>query len=181
MIGPESSEKWLMKDPDGRRLGRRTGNVALRFEVYGFAEPKFDIYKAIHDRLYLIGSELVVDIGSNDGSFIFWLKNQVGNGQFIGIEPDESVMVPHQNQGKVRFYQGFGQKLPGYDRTVDVVTSNFMMYLADDPHACLKEAKRVLRPDGRFVLTTSGYFNKVRHRLFEALIASSRGATAPRI
>src|SRR2546428_8698941 len=70
---------------------------------------------------------------------------------------DEMLAVPSANQaksglGNATFLKGAIESGPLPDASVDVVISNCVINLAADKGAVLREAFRVLRPDGRFAV-----------------------------
>src|SRR5437588_132962 len=53
----------------------------------------------------------------------------------------------------VEFLKGYLEEMPLADESVDVVISNCVINLSGDKPKALREAARVLRPDGRFAVS----------------------------
>lgn len=161
---------------------RSAGNVALRFESYETAAPAFDIREEIFRRLGLAAPyarpQRIVDVGSNDGSLIFWARSHgYDQHEYIGEEPDPAVRPHFHNLRNLKFYKHDAQHL--YGNQVDVLLALFMMYFIppNEQAMTLERFKAALTPPvydqngGKLVVATSGDFNKVRQRGYEHTFA----------
>lgn len=104
--------------------------------------------------------ERVLDLGSGAGLDVLLSARRVApDGHAYGVDmTDEMLAVAHENQRKsgvtnATFLKGTIEQLPLADRAVDVVISNCVINLAADKAAVLREAYRVLRPNGRFAVS----------------------------
>ena len=104
--------------------------------------------------------ETVLDLGSGAGLDVLLSARRVApGGHAFGVDmTDEMLAVAHENQRKsgvanATFLKGTIEQLPLGDRAVDVVISNCVINLAADKAAVLREAYRVLRPNGRFAVS----------------------------
>ncbi|HEV8229183.1 MAG TPA: arsenite methyltransferase [Candidatus Limnocylindria bacterium] len=103
--------------------------------------------------------ETVVDLGSGAGIDVLLSARRVGpGGHAYGVDmTDEMLAVARRNQERAAvsnatFVKGTIESIPLPDATADVVISNCVINLAADKGAVLREAFRVLRPDGRFAV-----------------------------
>lgn len=104
--------------------------------------------------------ETVLDLGSGAGGDALISARRVGpTGRVIGIDmTTEMLDLARANAAEagvtnVEFRQGYLEKLPLPDDTVDVVISNCVLNLAADKTVVLREAARVLRPGGRLAFS----------------------------
>lgn len=193
-------------DPSDMARPRDTGDVVSRGVPYKYAQPAFDIDRAIANHLGLEGSEFVVDVGSHRSDFLTLLYTEHQHmGELVGVEPLEngpiamgsyylhqdflsSSITPEEDRlilgsQQLRVLKSLAQELPGDDNTVDVLTARMMMYCIPEAEQAkvLEEFVRVLKPEGRAVISTSGPGNKAKHRVFERAIADYFGITAPEL
>ena len=104
--------------------------------------------------------ETVVDLGSGGGFDCFLAAKKVGEeGRVIGVDmTPEMVDRARQNARKggyknVEFRLGEIENLPVADRTADAVISNCVINLVPDKRRVFEEALRVLKPQGRLMVS----------------------------
>jgi len=104
--------------------------------------------------------ETVLDLGSGGGLDVLLSAKRVGpGGKAYGLDmTDEMLALARENQRKaglenVEFVKGTIEEIPLPDASVDVVISNCVINLSADKPSVLREAARVLRPGGRFVVS----------------------------
>src|SRR6267143_58593 len=104
--------------------------------------------------------ETVLDLGSGGGIDVLLSARRVGaTGKAYGLDmTDEMLTLARQNQRKagvtnVEFLKGEIEDIPLPAASVDVIISNCVINLAADKTRVLKEAFRVLRPNGRFAVS----------------------------
>lgn len=104
--------------------------------------------------------ETVLDLGSGAGFDAFLAVNKVGKtGRVIGVDmTDEMLKKARENARKggfdnVEFRKGDIEDLPLEDDEVDVVISNCVINLAPDKESVFKEIYRVLKSEGRLMVS----------------------------
>ncbi len=103
--------------------------------------------------------DTVLDLGSGAGIDVLLSARRVSpGGHAYGVDmTDEMLAVARENQRKAgvanaSFLKGTIEALPLGDASVDVIISNCVINLAADKGAVLREAFRVLRPNGRLAV-----------------------------
>ncbi|MGD8813583.1 MAG: arsenite methyltransferase [Anaerolineales bacterium] len=103
--------------------------------------------------------ETVLDLGSGGGLDCFLAAQIVGpQGFVIGTDMTEGMIERAKQSAaslgfdNVDFRRGLIEDIPADDQSVDVVISNCVINLSPDKPAVLRDAFRVLRPGGRFVV-----------------------------
>lgn len=92
---------------------------------------------------------IVLDFGCGDGGFLRYLSPRISQG--IGIDP---FATPVKGDSCSILRHSPGQDFPVASNSVDVVTALAVVEHLDEPSWFLKEAHRVLREDGRLIITT---------------------------
>lgn len=104
--------------------------------------------------------EVVLDLGCGAGFDVFLASRKVGPaGKVIGIDmTEEMIGKAKKNAGKnnvknVKFLLGEIEDLPIEDNSIDVIISNCVINLSPHKQQVFKEAKRVLKNDGRLAIS----------------------------
>ena len=104
--------------------------------------------------------QTVLDLGSGGGIDVLLSARRVGpTGKVYGLDmTDDMLALARENQRKagatnVEFLKGTIEAIPLPDQSVDVVISNCVINLSVDKDAVLREAFRVLKPNGVFAVS----------------------------
>ena len=104
--------------------------------------------------------ETVLDLGSGAGFDCFLAANKVGkSGKVIGVDMTPEMLEKARENAKkggysnVEFRLGEIENLPVADNSVDVMISNCVINLSPDKRRVFAEAYRVLRPNGRLMVS----------------------------
>lgn len=134
------SEEDLNSVPEGSNLGLGCGNPIA------FAS--------------LREGETVLDLGSGAGFDCFIAAKRVGeSGRVIGVDMTPEMIKKATGNAisggftNIEFRLGEIEQLPVSDSSVDVVISNCVINLSPDKRKVFEEAIRVLKPDGRMMIS----------------------------
>lgn len=104
--------------------------------------------------------ETVLDLGSGAGMDAFLAASKVGpGGRVIGVDMTPAMLArARRNAGQgghanVEFREGLIEALPLDDASVDVILSNCVINLSPQKDRVFREARRVLRPGGRMIVS----------------------------
>ena len=104
--------------------------------------------------------EVVLDLGSGAGFDCFLAANKVGKeGKVIGVDMTHEMLERARENARkggydnVEFRLGEIENLPVADNSIDVIISNCVINLSPDKRKVFAEAKRVLRPGGRLMVS----------------------------
>ena len=104
--------------------------------------------------------EVVLDLGCGAGFDAFLASRQVGpSGKVYGVDMTEEMIkkaksnAAKNNINNVEFLLGEIEDLPLEDNTIDVIISNCVINLSPNKEQVFKEAKRVLKENGRLAIS----------------------------
>lgn len=130
--------------------------------------------------------DVVLDLGSGGGIDVFLAANKVGeNGKGIGVDMTPEMIetaVKNAEEGEyknVEFKLGEVENLPIEDNSIDIIISNCVINLTPDKLKTYKEAFRVLKPNGRILVSdivTDGEIPSEIRKNFQAWAGCAAGA-----
>jgi SAM-dependent methyltransferase len=169
LIRKKVQEKYVRvaKSPEGC-FNFPTGKEGLEKQrypsdiIHDFPEPILDSFCGVGNPFngnFISQGEAVLDIGCGSGLDAFVAAKITGpQGRVIGLDlSPEMINKAKENLAflglsNVSFEVGEAEALAYEDRTFDVVISNGAFNLTLSKEEALKEAFRVLRPGGRFMI-----------------------------
>jgi ubiquinone/menaquinone biosynthesis C-methylase UbiE len=106
----------------------------------------------------------VLEIGCGRGDFAFELIRRYPLARIHGVDfSEKAIEIARQrcakSEARIEFSVGDAQVLPHAAQSFDWIVSCECMEHVPSPEAMAREVYRLLRPEGRFVLTTENYFN----------------------
>lgn len=116
-------------------------------------------HRLVHQLLGDVAGQRALDLGCGDGLLTSALAAR--GAYAVGIDVDRRMLVtahsrPAHSAGRSAFIEGRIEQLPFQDGLFDVVVAVTVFCFLPDPAAALREAVRVLRPDGRLVIGELG-------------------------
>ena len=112
---------------------------------------------------------LVVDIGSNDGTLLKHFKKK--NHRVIGVEPAVEISKIANEKG-IKTYPNFfdhsvSHQIVSENGNADLITVNNLFANIDDLHAFTKSLDILLAQDGVFVIESSYLYNMLENMVFD--------------
>lgn len=95
----------------------------------------------------LLGAGRVLDVGCGDGALGREVRRSGSAARVVGLDSSATMLRDHPPPA----VRGDAVRLPFRDGAFDAVVAVNMLYHLEDPGAALREARRVLRPNGLFV------------------------------
>lgn len=125
-------------------------------------------------RLPARASPRCLDVACGTGDLAALLRNRYPEARITGVDLTESMLVLARRRhagARIEFVRGDMGHLPAADGSVDILTGGYALRNAPDLPAFLREARRVLRPDGiAAFLDFSKPDSRVRAALDHALL-----------
>lgn len=99
--------------------------------------------------LLLKGNEHILDVGCGDGKITALLAERVPQGQVIGIDPSESMLIQAEKiaHPHLSFQQGRAEDF-SLDQSFDHIVAIHVMHWIQDQEAALSNIGKALKPEG---------------------------------
>lgn len=101
------------------------------------------------------GVDRILDLGCGTGTSADLFKRILPEAQWIGLDIEESPEVASRSRTGVEFHSFDGINIPFPDESFDLIFSNQVLEHVRQPVELLKEVRRVLKPEGVMVGSTS--------------------------
>jgi ubiquinone/menaquinone biosynthesis C-methylase UbiE len=142
----------------GRQLGRPHGALGLvAARVMRKGNASLNLWMV--NLLEVKPEDRVLEIGFGPGVALAEILTRASAGFVAGVDTSELMVRQGRARhaeaiasGRLEIRQGDADALPYDDATFDVVCGTHVIYFWPDPVAVMREARRVLRPDGRLAL-----------------------------
>ncbi len=125
----------------------------------------------VSERFGLKRDDLVVDVGSNDGSLLGFFQR--AGQRVLGVDPARDIARRASESGVETLCDFFSPALAGQIRekygAARVVTANNVFAHADDLHGILEGVRALLAQDGVFVFEVSYLADVVEKTLFDTI------------
>ncbi|MGP8271380.1 MAG: class I SAM-dependent methyltransferase [Terracidiphilus sp.] len=116
--------------------------------------------------------ECILDLGCGDGQLTARLA---GTGaSVVGVDASAEMLRAARARG-IDAREGRAESLPFTDGSFDAIFSNAALHWVRDQDAMIGEARRVLRPGGRFVAEMGGHGNVAAIRVALAAVLERHG------
>ena len=123
-----------------------------RSHIYRLRRRSFEVLKGIKT-FHPEKPESILDIGTADGLMLSNLKDTFPNATCAGIEYARDLMACCESK-TIHLIQGDAVVLPIKDNAFDVVIATAIIEHVSEPIQLIREASRVLRGNGIFIVTT---------------------------
>jgi 2-polyprenyl-3-methyl-5-hydroxy-6-metoxy-1,4-benzoquinol methylase len=128
----------------------------------------FDRYaETVTQRLDLTTKDIVLDVGSNDGTLLKAFQRR--GARVLGIEPAQNVASIAQQGGVPTLTEYFDLKLAKKLKKVRLVTANNILSHVGNLRDFLATIAQVLRPDGLFVFEVPWVADVLRNNSFDMI------------
>jgi SAM-dependent methyltransferase len=164
-------------------------NLDARVEIHKrFSTNSYGWFNWVFDTLLKLPADAkILELGCGPAHMWRECSSRIPTGWDITLSDLSSGMVDAAWRNLVvtgrafQFKEIDAQEIPFEDETFDAVMANFMLYHVPDRPKALKEIRRVLKPDGRFIAATVGnnHMREAIHRTQQVSRESSVPFSVP--
>jgi len=121
-------------------------------------------HRTVARRLPDLTGKKVLELGCGRGDFSIWLAKKFPTAEITGVDFSDKAIAIAQARAQaagvvVQFTVDNAESLRQATASYDWVISCECLEHVPQPSAMAREVARVLKPSGRFILTTENYFN----------------------
>jgi SAM-dependent methyltransferase len=137
----------------------------IEYEAMHNQEHRFWWYRALHNimvsrlqTLELPTTFRLLDAGCGTGGMLKKIRSSFPQADLVGLEYHSAGIQYLRQLERTTIINGDINKLPFVDDTFDVITLTDVLYHINiDPHFCLQECRRVLKPGGHLLANVAAY------------------------
>lgn len=142
-----------------------------------FGTNKKDYFAWLAEKLYTLKQKRAkfLDIGCGTGLLLKAVKKKYRYSEIYGLDLSPAmILVAKKYVSKKNIILGDATKLPFADNYFDAVSAIHMLYHVQNINKAIKEMKRVTKPNGLVIVTTSDYrlnegLNKIHYTALNEL------------
>lgn len=142
---------------------KNSSNLDARINLHSFNINKIDWHVWCFEKMNMPEGSKVLELGCGNG--LLWTKNKEAIKQSLDItlsDLSEGMLQGAKkniNNPNIKYQIIDVQDIPYEDECFDVVIARHMLYHVPDIDKALSEIKRVLKPNGKFYVSTNGSEN----------------------
>ncbi|WP_105616448.1 class I SAM-dependent methyltransferase [Vallitalea okinawensis] len=135
-------------------------NLSARLNLHSFNTNKLDWHVWFFEKMDIPENSKILELGCGNG--VLWQVNKqaVKENWDITLSDFSEGMLQDSKQNisieKVKFEIIDIQEIPYEDESFDIIIARHMLYHVPDIDKALSEVKRVLKPNGKFYVSTNG-------------------------
>lgn len=179
---PATSDQNNFSDLDNLRKGAYKTDKKLnqRKALYAHVQPHYDAETEAFKLLTLDARQSLLDVGCGAGTLLLMLANAYPSAQLAGLDISPEMyrlaaLNAKQFGYPITFFPGDIQEMPFKADSFDVVTAVHVLYHTASIPKAVEEIVRVLKPDGKVVVTVNTLANKPVMRLLKQEVAKKLG------
>ncbi len=162
-----------LRDPESvKRQYATEEHLNVRQQTHARYTVGMSLEAAVDAALELRTTDDLLDVGTGPGSFPGRLRESGHVGRLVGL--DQSAGMIQRAAASylgVEFIVGDAMNLPFEDMSFDAVSARHMLYHVPDVARAIREARRALKPGGRFLVLTNadGYMREFWEAALEGI------------
>lgn len=142
---------------------KNSSNLNIRIGLHQkYSQNPTEWFDWIYQQLHIKENDKILEVGCGTGELWKHHKEELPKGVSILLSDQSFGMVKDARKNisgnsEIFDYETFDcRRIPKKDQSFDKVIANHVLFYLPDRQEALKEIKRVLKPEGRFVCSTYG-------------------------